>query len=92
MRLTKKGFCEWLKSKDPAEVVGRPRIQEACPIATYLNETTGEIDWHVDGDHYANLRHKRKMPPWASDFVLHIDGFKHRVSASKALKILGEVT
>lgn len=97
MNLVKDEFVSWLKGKEPTDAVGYRTIVSTCPIATYLNETTGNR-YSVNPFKYG-LRDNglyTELPEWAKDFVRAVDHAyntledRYRVKASEALEILNE--
>lgn len=92
MRLTKKGFKEWLQSKEPDTCVGYADNCYHCPIATYLTDTVAEFA-EVRQHHYKIVDDegkdvKNNLPDWAKKFVKGVDKIGHNISADKALKVL----
>lgn len=92
-------FLNWLKSKEPGEVVGIAGRSMYCPIASYLSEkgkedltmvrvTTGSI-----GFYYRDNKHPvYKTPEWAANFVERLDTMfeDSPVTTRAALRILRE--
>lgn len=94
MKLSKREFREWLKTKPADAVVGLPCRCDKCPIATYLVET-------IDAPVRITERTFRvyigmcvweefEMPVWARRFVRRVDthGTADGVSAIDALYML----
>jgi hypothetical protein len=75
MRLTKKVFVEWLKSK--TGYVGARMKPESCPIATFYREFVGakyveaasDIEYTKDGKRW----YIKKAPFWAEQFMNDVD-------------------
>ncbi len=96
MRLTRKGFVAWLRSKGSSDMVGMSVTYSSCPLATYLEFVTGE-QCGVVSDIWERHLHSgtgpisSKNPAWASAFIKALDtGPSHDVTARHALKLLGE--
>ena len=91
MRLTKKGFKEWLEGKDPSEIAGISVNSTSCPLAVYLQNETGHL-WEVERDHYHDAITSHDLPRWAQQFVVNVDDFTlgepGKVSARDSLELL----
>lgn len=88
MRLTKKGFVAWLRSKRPTSTVGLCILPNKCPIARYLRETYGE-----EVEVYSEAFGGHPMPAWARALVWATDDGKRdgqRITAGRVLALLGE--
>lgn len=72
--LTKHLFKEWLKGKQPDELVGTIGMPNSCPIATFLRENGASNVYvttycrYIVGAELFELNRE-----WISDFVSHID-------------------
>lgn len=92
MKLTKKGFINWLKNYKGTHV-GRSSNPWTCPIAKYFkvikkeNITVGSDMWDYSS---VDRRGKdRVLPKWAINFIREVDSRRNvRITVKKALKIL----
>lgn len=96
MRLNRKKFYAWLKSKKPTDVVGESRSCHGCPIAMFYYEATKghEVVISENGMGYRMDRGTggRPVPWWTSRFMLGVDGSGlDKITAAKALEILETV-
>ena len=75
MKILKKDFKAWLKSKDDGDRVGTSSTTTSCPIAHYARETFDLKRSQVDismffielgGD-------TRETPQWAAKFIASVD-------------------
>lgn len=96
--ITTDAFKEWLKTKEPLEVVGVTDRSRECPLRNYLRREVDSEIVEVYGA-FANRRAKNAwqleevlLPDWCDDFVSHLDGstFKYAadVTAALALEVL----
>ena len=93
MRLIKSKFEAWLKAKSPSEVVGENRDCHCCPLALFYEEASGGCEVVIFdrwGEHYIDRGYStRPLPPWAADFVFHVDGDSDgKITAGRALQVL----
>ena len=78
MTIDVNNFKTWLENKDPDKFVGRRGNSCECPLATYLQETTGEL-YTINGAWYRPVSsnfvfaEELDLPRWAMWFVLGID-------------------
>ena len=92
MRLTKKGFVEWLRGKKSNQTVGYPRARTICPLSNYLSIRVGSYchvtgaGWYAEGSRDTIHRN----PKWAINFVADVDSTSELVTAKRALALLGE--
>ena len=92
MRLTKKGFVEWLRGLKSSDTVGYTRARTNCPLANYLalkNDSRCHVNstwWYAEDSKETTHTH----PPWARKFVEDVDIGSEGVTAKKALALLGE--
>lgn len=92
MRLDRSKFIEWLRTKQPSEIVGEKHNCNSCPIAKFYCEVSG--GWEVsifeaDGRYIIDRGYKKEMPPWASRFAFTVDGESNGyISAARALEII----
>ena len=66
MKLTKKAFRDWLKSKQEDEIVGF-RLSGCGPLMFYLTISTGK-PWDVDEVSAVSDDVEIPLPPWAAVF------------------------
>lgn len=93
MRLCRKKFIAWLKTKQPDEIVGRKRECHSCPVANFYRERSGGCEvviFENDGRYIIDRGcYKKEMPQWASGFAFAIDGEPcSHISAARALEIV----
>jgi hypothetical protein len=95
MRLAKGKFEQWLRAKQPAEIVGHNRDCHSCPIAEFYSALSGggEIVIFEDANHGGYIidrgYSRRPAPPWAERFISEVDGDADgKISAQRALEIL----
>lgn len=94
MRLDRRKFAAWLKTKRPEEIVGENRDCHACPIANFYSATSGGCEiviFERAGYGYFIDRGDggRPAPAWASSFISDIDGDDNgRITAGRAIEIL----
>lgn len=100
MKLDRKKFETWLRSKPADQIVGQRRDGCGCPLASFHAEASG--GWEVtifsddNGLGYVINRGNgnRRLPEWADAFAFLVDrndGDSHKISAGRALEILKEV-
>lgn len=73
-------FEAWLERKAPHAKIGTPISKDACPLAVYLKEETGQtylvrtqIVTIPKDDVWQSERFVCDLPPWAREFVLCTD-------------------
>jgi hypothetical protein len=96
MRLDKSKFAAWLKTKEPAEIVGENRSTCGCPIANFYHDASGGNEVLIferwGGGYYIDRGYgKRPLPEWAAAFVFDVDGDEDRkITAARALAVLAD--
>jgi hypothetical protein len=81
-------FQAWLEAQPAEAVVGLPRSNDHCPIASWLSDTlsvtvtVSSIAFRVQG-------YLHELPRWAQLFVLFVDQQGNaEINASQALQLL----
>ena len=69
--LTLKGFKDWLKSREPNEVMAGFLFD--CPIYRFLKETTKSTNVHVGVMEYSVSGNWYKHSKWSHEFVCAFD-------------------
>src|SRR6185437_1760235 len=95
MRLHKRQFENWLKTKPPTEIVGHHRNCHTCPIGNFYYEASGGCEVAIFSDDrpggYVIDRGyiRTRAPAWAEDFMFTVDGDANgQISAGRALEVL----
>ena len=88
IKLTRKGFREWLEGKLGETIVGYTRSSGWCPIAHYLRQAGVESPLVGENMFRVSLGKKKPLPPWAILFVAKIDATPFNITARKALTVL----
>ena len=96
MRLDRRKFETWLKTKPATASVGERRHSLGCPIANFYAEISGGCEvviWDSGGDYLIDRGSgARLLPWWAARFVFLVDGSATReITAGHALEILAEI-
>ena len=88
IRLTRKGFREWLERIPGDACVGYPGHPRQCPVARYLCYIDVELP-EVERDTFKPFWGKpRPLPKWAKRFVKEIDYAPDIITARQALAVL----
>lgn len=92
MRLDRNKFQTWLKTKKPDEIVGKQR-SPSCPIVNFYLDATGgreAIIFERWGEYHMDRGYdKRRLPTWAEQFVVAVDGNEtSTITAARALELL----
>jgi hypothetical protein len=94
--LSRDKFVAWLNTKHPRTKAGISCEVNACPLAKFLTQTTGN-QYEVDGYDYVQLDSdgseiestRCELPNWAAEFVSAVDDNEHgSVSVMRALTIV----
>lgn len=95
MRLDRRKFLAWLKTKRPDEAIGNRQDCHSCPLANfYYDASQGcEVviaDNGLDGCYYIDRGYdNRRLPRWAGRFVRGVDNETGSViTARRAIEIM----
>lgn len=96
---TPAAFRQWLKTKEPGEVVGNPMIREACPIAQFLRANGAEsVSVSLDevrasgcDDYPVWPRWPLHAQRWPSKFTWEGKDVGRTITAAECLAILDEI-
>lgn len=94
MRLRRKKFIAWLKTKKPDEVVGIAQDNCGCPLANFYHDASGGCDVSIFQNGYGTYSIdrgyvKRPLPRWAHNFAFEVDTDANGdISAARALEIM----
>ena len=92
MKLNKKAFRTWLKSRPQCDIVGESGNPWACPLATFLFDTTGNASL-VSAKMYSDSKwNETPLPQWAQAFISTIDCADDYfvVTRERALQVLDD--
>jgi hypothetical protein len=99
MKLIRREFERWLKSKPCDAVVGFKRDNCECPIASFHTDASGGLEVVISSDRngYGYVIDRgdgdRKMPAWADAFAFLVDSEPdEKISAGRALELLAQVS
>lgn len=92
--LTYEQMEEWLKTKDPSDIVGRARMACDCPVANCVRELGLMLFPFACDIHVRDQETRNRMPalPWQQLFIRAIDHMLlSKITAAKALMVLQSV-
>lgn len=90
MRVTVKGFRQWLEEQRPQAVVGLTLSATGCPVARYT-EVLGVAEPLVRWGKYYNGRENKRLPAPLTRFIRLVDGqVLVGLTAARALNLLAQ--